>query len=228
MFAAIVAPPAVHAPAKACADYNPVNLHISWTTVALSPDCRWQLVSLGDDDIAKGSAALDTWHLPHSLAAARNRAFVIERATGKVAYSFEMERSASAHWLRDNRTLVVNYFAGSDATLPLMFPLSPGPLRAPVDLAKLVAPSVIEKLPIADRRPVGVNRKIYHYYVNFVEDAGDRLIVSADPEFTLKGDTGPGGGRCYIYSVSKTTLRYRFVRADDDETCPHNADEKWD
>jgi len=225
MFIAVLLP-TIFAAARPCADYKPVNLHISYTTIATSPDCRWQVVSLGDDDIAIGASSLILSHSPPITPASRYRAFVIDRQSDKAIYQFEMERSASLHWLHDNRHLVVNYFAGAGSDIPLFFTLKAGKTRLPANLAARVYTDAVRRVPVQDRRPYGVSRQIYHYYVNFIEDTGGDVLISAEPWYILHGYEGEGASKCFIYSVSKTTLRYSFVREDNIDNCPRNPDEK--
>ncbi|MFT4074660.1 MAG: hypothetical protein QM647_03945 [Asticcacaulis sp.] len=226
MVLAASTPPAVHAPAEACADYTPVNLHVLRTTIATSPDCRWAVVVVGSEDIEAGQNNPTPFKLP-KLTEETENAFVIERATGKITYRFEMVRSASLHWLKDNRHLIINYFEGSGTDIPLLFVLKPSQTHNPVKLSELVWPSVLKRAGIPYTPTNASSHWVYHYYVNFIEDKDERLLISAQPWYTQKGDEGPGIVKCYIYSISKATLRYRFVREDNIDNCPRNPDEKW-
>ena len=138
-----------------------------------------------------------------------------------------MERSASIHWLKDALYLIVNYFEGSGSAIPLLFTLKRAAPHEPVDLSAHIWLSVLYRAQVHDKRPYAINHWTYHYYVNFIQDTGNTVILSSEPWYTRNGATGPGIVKCYIYSVSKTTLRYQSVREDYIDACPRNRYEKW-
>ena len=125
----------------------------------------------------------------------------------------------------DGRHLVVNYFAGSGADVPLVVVLQPGPQHQPVDLAERIRPDVLHRLNRKDSQ-------VYHLYVDFIAEDSDTVTVSAQPDYILDGESGPAWGRCFIYRVDKATFsRLSFVREvawqGDNLPCPHYPDEKW-
>lgn len=208
-------PPAAPAPKDPCSQMPALELHVMCTSVITSPDGRWKLVVLGDDN---QTAKIQGLYLPKGR---DPRGFLFDTRSHRVVYKFEMERSAQAHWLKDGRTLVVNYYAGSDSTRPLAMRLSHSGGAKPRDLSTLVYADVLKRI----RKN---NSQVYHYYVRFLSDQGSRITIAAEPEFVKHGEHGEGDGRCYLYSVDKATFRhYRFVKALSDETCPGNADEDW-
>ncbi len=221
MFIAVPAPSlAVHAPTKSCTDGKPQDFSVAASAVLRSPDCRWLIAYKADSDRAPDI------HLNQPLA--DNIAVVANHSTAQVVASFSMERSASVYWLEDRRHVIVNYFEGSGSTRPIaiLLPQDHSSRRgnAVIDLAKLLYPDVLKRI---HKR----SRQVYHYYVYFVEDRGNRIVISALPEFVINGDSGPGDGRCLIYSIDKTTFRYRFVRGwrdTDEHPCPQNRDEHRD
>jgi len=201
-----------------CDQMRAGQLHVTCTSVIPSPDKRWQLVIAGDDN-GKGAAKIRDLHLPQNP---DERGFLVDARTQKVVYRFEMERSAWAHWLPGGKILIVNYFQGSGTTMPLVFALKPGPVKRPVDLSKLVYSDIIKR--IHHHR-----NQVYHYYVNYVLDEGQSIIIGAEPWFVKHGNEGEGDTRCYLYRVDKATFRhFRFIREVQDESCPANADERWD
>jgi len=224
---ATTTPPAIHASAKPCADYTPVNLHVLRTTTAISPDCDWAVVSIGDDDIKAGKNHT-SYRLPKLKENTPYRAFVIERRTGRIVYHFEMEHSAQVHWLKDNSYLVVNYLTGGSLSTPLFFTLKSDRIHQPSNLANLIRADVERR---ANQSALGKGKGgtwLYHYYVDYIEDDGAGMTIAA--ETTLAPDEAhnlDGTDKCYVYRVSKTTLRYRFVRESDIDNCPRNPDEKW-
>jgi len=185
------------------------EIHVSCSRRLVSPDGRWQVVVRGDD----GPALNIQLGRPFT-----DRAAVAD-ASGRVIATFSMERSARIYWLRDGRGLVVNYFAGSDATRPLMIRLDRGRTK-PVDVSAVLLPDVLKRV---HKRYA----QLYHYYVWFTRERGDRLTIVAEPESTLHGTTGPGGGNCLVYSVEKANFHYRFLgEADPDGNCPAVPGEK--
>ncbi|HVZ29112.1 MAG TPA: hypothetical protein VG839_01880, partial [Asticcacaulis sp.] len=207
-------PPAIHAPAKPCADYAPVGLTVGASKTVTSPDCRWAIF-WADADHPRPAFPVSGWRNDNTP--------LIDLKTNKVVATFFMEESSMVHWLKDDRHLIINYFDGSGAAEPLAISLPPFAGK-PVDLAALVLPDVLRRI---HKRQA----QVYHYYVYFFKDAGDRVMISAEPVFTIKGEDGPGDSRCLIYSIDKATFRhYRLVKYfhdDDAHPCPSNPDEKW-
>ena len=184
------------------------EIHVSCSRRLVSPDGRWQVVIKGED--GPGPQV----HFDRALA--DDTAYVAD-SKGHVIASFDMQRRATIYWLKDGQTLIVNDYAGSDSTRPLAIRLAYGQSQ-PLDLSKLIFPDVLKRI----HKRV---RQVYHYYVWFVAEAGSNLTVAAKPEYVLKGDYGPGGGACLIYSVRKTTFHsYRFVRNVPDDKCPETAE----
>jgi len=191
-------PPAVSAPARPCSDGKPHDFNSGESGFWRSPDCRWVLAFKSDTD-----AGPDI-HLKRRLE--DDEAVLSESVTGKIVASFDMERSATVYWLTDRKALIVNYYAGSDSTRPLVIRLSSGVSHKPTDLSATVYPDVLKRI---HKRP----SQVYHYYVRFVADLGDRITIAASPDFVRHGEEGEGDGRCYLYSVDKATFRhYRFVK----------------
>ncbi|EGF92281.1 hypothetical protein ABI_07150 [Asticcacaulis biprosthecium C19] len=200
-------------PAVVCSNDKPINLTLWKTVETISPDCRWKLIAMSADTITESQS--------------EGNVSVIDTRSGRTVTTFMMDRSASVHWLKDGRTLIVNHFAGSGWTEPLVIALAPESLSAtPENLADLLFPDVLKRL---NRR----REQVYHYYANYIGDVASRILVSVQADYVLSGDTGPANARCFIYSVDKAELSgYRFEREvpwqDGDLTCPHHPDEKWD
>ncbi len=210
-------PPAVSAPQDPCDTMPATQMHVMCTTVTPSPDGRWKLVVAGDDD-GRGAAKLRNLRLPQNP---ELRGALVDVRTGRIIYKFEMERSAWVHWLPGGQILIVNYFQGSGTTMPLVFQLKQGPVKEPIDLSALVFPDVLKR--IHHRR-----NQVYHYYVNYVSDEDRDIVISAEPQFVLKGDEGPGDGRCYLYRVDKATFsHYRFIKEVPEDNCPSHPEEHW-
>jgi len=218
-----VSPPAIHAPVRPCADDKAVKLHISATTLANSPDCQWQIIFLGLEGATRAENAL-LWDAPEEVFSGQYNLFVIEHATRKVIARTSLTSSAMAHWQKDGGLLVINDFAGSDFARPLVIELKSPPNQVPVDLSKLIYSDVLKRLKKTDDQ-------VYHYYVHYIANLGDRIHVSVQPDYTLDGTAGPGWGRCFIYTFDKTNLfSFRFEREvpwkHHDLKCPHHPDEK--
>lgn len=208
-------PPVLSAPAHRCADDRPQNIAVGDQAVVLySPDCKWILAYKSETGLLPGS--------PIKATLAAETAAVADASTGEVIATFEMSGSASVHWLSDGQHLIVNYFAGSDSARPLAITLSHGSGR-PVDMSEVVLPDVLKR--IGKRQ-----QQVYRYYGYFVADKGDRVVISAEPNYTLRGDAGRGASACLIYSIDKTTFHdARLIERlpdNDVRPCPHNPDEK--
>jgi hypothetical protein len=192
-----------------CGDVLTVHeIHVSCSRRLVSPDGRWQVVIKGED--GPGPQV----HLDRALA--EDTAYVADSKSHVIA-SFDMQRNAKIYWLKDGQTLIVNYYAGSNRTRPLAIRL--GHVQGqPLDLSELVLPDVLKRI---HKR----QRQVYHYYVRFLADQGNRVTFAAEPEFTINGNYGPGDARCLIYSIGKATFHsYRFVREVPDDKCPETAD----
>ena len=180
------------------------EIHAGCTRRLSSPDGKWEIVIKGDDDTTPAV------YVDRPL---KDDVAVVAERSGHVVATFDMQRWSHAYWLKDGRNLIVNYFAGSDSTRPLVFPLKTSH-TAYIDLSQLVFPDVLRRI---HKR----QRQVYHYYVWFLADEGDHITIAAEPEFTIHGDYGPGDGRCLIYSVDKATFhRYRFLHEMPDDKCP--------
>ena len=202
-------PPAISAPVMPCADLKPQRIWVgAEPTVLRSPDCRWILAYRP----TSGSASASPIKGPQVA----EMATVADAATGKVVATFEMSRSASLHWLEDGTHLIVNYSSGSGSAEPLVIRLPSGPAAtqaaAPIDLSEVVFGDVLNRIGKS-------SVQVYHFYVSFTADKDDRVLVSAQPVYTLRGETGPGGSACLIYSIDKATFRdARLI-----EQLPENA-----
>ena len=202
-------PPAISAPVMPCGDGKHQRIWAGDETVVLhSPDCRWILAYR---PIAGSPTASP---LKEPLVA--DMATVADAVTGKVVATFEMSRSADLHWLDDGAHLIVNYLSGSGSaeSLVILLPSRPQPAQtaAPIDLGEVVFGDVLKRI---GKSP----DQVYHFYASFTADKGDRVLISAQPDYTLRGDTGPGGSACLIYSIDKATFRdARLI-----EQLPENA-----
>lgn len=213
MITAAITPPAIHAPAKPCADYKPIMLTVGASITTYSPDCHWAFSVQASDEPPP-------LKVPGGFG--DNNAVLINMSTGEKQSDFLMESSAALHRMKDGKYAVINYFDGSGAAQPLLFNLNKK--QPPADLAALIFPDILARIHKH-------KSQVFHYYVYFLKDEGKRITISANPIFTLVGDNGPGDGRCYIYSVEKATVRYHFVKSlpeGDSHPCPYNQDEKWD
>jgi hypothetical protein len=175
---------------------------------------------LGDDVGAVRAHSPLLRHAPEEIFAGRYNMFAIDRSTQKVISRYFM------HWQNDGRSLIVNYFSGSDRARPLIIRLVQEPAQTPIDLSELIYSDVLTRLKKTDDQ-------VYHYYVYYIADLGDRVRVSAQPDYTLEGTDGSGWGRCLIYTVNKANfVTFRFEREipwqRDDLECPRHPDEKWD
>jgi hypothetical protein len=138
--------------------------------------------------------------------------------------TFEMSRSASLHWLEDGAHLIVNYLSGSGSAEPLAIRLPSNPTAAqaaaPIDLSEVVFGDVMKRIGKS-------SEQVYHFYAYYTADMGDRVLISAEPVYTLRGDTGPGGSACLIYSIDKATFRdARLVEQLPENTpCPNGPEE---
>lgn len=203
-------PPAVSPPAKLCSNGKPQDFNSGDSSFWRSPDCRWVLAFKGD------TAPQPSIRLDHKLK--DDEAVLAEASTGKIILSFNMERSATAYWLTDRKALVINYYAGSDSTRPLVIRLGLSSFSKPIDLSLLVYPDVLKRIHKH-------SSQVYHYYVRFVADHGDQVTITASPDFVKHSEEGEGDSRCYLYSVDKATFRhYRFVKELPDD-CSGDAGE---
>jgi hypothetical protein len=197
------------APIDMCGNTLAANeIHVSCSRRLVSPNGRWQVVIKGEDGPAP-NVRIDRRLLEDGA--------VVANREGHAIAVFDMERDARLYWLKDGRHLIVNYFAGSDSTRPLVIGLT-GAKTKPVDLSELIFPDVLKRI---HKRA----RQVYHYYVWFVSDDGPAVTIAAEPEYVLKGNYGPGGGTCLIYSVDKITFHgYHFVReVHDTDKCPKTS-----
>ncbi|MEQ1784292.1 MAG: hypothetical protein ABMA14_23300 [Hyphomonadaceae bacterium] len=190
-------PPAISAPVMPCGDGKHQRIWAGDETVVLhSPDCRWILAYR---PIAGSPPASP---LKEPLAA--EMATVADAVTGKVVATFEMSRSANLHWLDDGTHLIVNYLSGSGSAEPLVILLPSKPqsaqTTAPIDLSEVVFNDVLKRI---GKSP----EQVYHFYAYFTADKGDRVLISAEPVYTLRGEVGPGASACLIYSIDKATFR---------------------
>ncbi len=105
----------------ACAGHDAVNLYAA-ATMAVSPDCRWQ-IKMGSD----------------------GQAVVTARATGRAVYRFSVAHTARFYWLRDGNAAIVELEPGpgEDGGL-LAFPLSPVRGGA-VDIGRKILPDMYRR-----------------------------------------------------------------------------------
>ena len=203
-------PSAVHAP---CADYRPVILFARATT-APSPDCRWEIISLGVENksagVQLGIPATDIYN-----------AFVVDRRTHKVIYRFEMEHVAYVHWLRDGHYLVINEQGGpGENSRPLVFKLTTGPMRLPLDLSTLVVPDALRRARMRPSRT--------YTDVTYMDGPSEHSKLSVglrsyDPASGME----TGNDKCYIYYRQTADFhRYRFREQVHAATCSPNSDEE--
>ena len=190
-------PHAVHAdaaPTKGVCGAQKVSLFWQTTTVKRSPDCQWMVVVRGDKP---PKVTLD-----HALP---RHAVAVADAKGRVVGRFDFQRSAEAWWL-DRRTLVVNDFAGSDTSRPLLFRLDAGG-TAPVNLKALLTPDLVRRAGVSER-------DLDHFYAEYRPDRGARLRIAA--RFRVPGKTRRDGSqtqvqRCFAYSFDRTGADMRFM-----------------
>ena len=202
-------PPAISAPVMPCGNGKHQRIWVGDETVVLhSPDCRWILAYRS----ISGSPSASP--LKEPLAA--DMATVADAVTGKVVATFEMSRSANLHWLDDGAHLIVDYLSGSGLAEPLVI-LLPSKSRSaqtttPIDLSEVIFGDVLKRINKS-------SEQVYHFYAYFTADKGERVLISAEPVYTLVGNTGPGGSACLVYSIDKATFRdARLV-----EQLPENA-----
>ncbi len=210
-------PPALSAPVMPCGDLKQQRIWVGDKAVVLrSPDCKWILAYRS----TTGSASAP----PIKEPLIAEIATIADAATGKVVATFEMSRSASLHWLDDGAHLMVNYLSGSGSAEPLVIQLPSAPeaaqAAAPIDLSDVVLDDVLRRIGKS-------SEQVYHFYAYFTADTGDRVFISAEPVYTLRGDAGPGGSACLIYSIDKATFRdARLVEQLPENTpCPNGPAE---
>lgn len=202
-------PPAISARVMPCGDVKHQRIWVGDETVILrSPDCRWILAYRSTSGSPSAS--------PVKEPLVAELATVVDAATGKMVATFEMSRSASLHWLEDGAHLIVNYRSGSGSAEPLVIRLPSNPIAAqaaaPIDLSEVVFGDVLKQIGKS-------SEQVYHFYAYFTADKGERVLISAEAVYTLRGETGPGGSACLIYSIDKTTFRdARLI-----ERLPENA-----
>lgn len=206
-------PPALSAPVMPCGDLKQQRIWVGDKAVVLrSPDCKWILAYRS----TAGSASAP----PIKEPLIAEMATIADAATGRVVATFEMSRSASLHWLDDGAHLMVNYRSASGSAEPLVIQLSSVPEAAqpaaPIDLSEVVFDDVLKRIGKS-------SEQVYHFYAYFTADKGDRVLISAEPVYTLRGEVGPGGSACLIYSIDKATFRdARLVeRQAENRPCPN-------
>ncbi len=166
------------------------------SAVLRSPDGRWMIVVHGEKH-AMPKVKLDQ-PLPRHMAA------VADATTGHVIGRFDFERSADAYWLKDGRTLIINYYEGSDITRPLVFILEPG-TKKPIDLRQIVVPDLTHRSHVH-------YSDLDHYYAFYSGDLGNSVQV--DTEFRYPAGPVRADGlqdqdeKCYGYRIDKATFRH--------------------
>jgi hypothetical protein len=210
-------PDAISAPVMPCGDGKHQRIWVGDATDILhSPDCRWIVAYRSISGSPSASLLKDPL--------AGDMATVADAVTGKVVATFEMSRSASLHWLDDGAHLIVDYLSGSGSAEPLVILLPPQPrsaqTTAPIDLSQVVFGDVLKRINKS-------SEQVYHFYTYFAADKGERVLISAEPVYTLRGSTGPGGSACLIYSIDKATFRdARLVeRLPENAPCPNGPTE---
>lgn len=178
------------------AEAKPQALFWYDSTTLRSPDGRWMIVVHGEKH-AMPRVKLDQSLPKHTVA-------VAETATGHVIGRFDFERSADAYWMKDGRTLIVNYYEGSDISRPLVFILESG-TRHPMDLRQLVAPDLTTRSHVA-------YRALDHYYAFYSGDLGNSVQVDAQFRYNV-GPVQPDGSqhqdwKCYSYKIDKATFSH--------------------
>ena len=136
---------------------------------------------------------------------------VADTATGHVIGRFDFERSADAYWLKDNHTLILNYYEGSDVTRPLVFILD-GATQKAIDLRQVVVPDLT-------RRSHVKYRDLDHYYAFYSKDLGDSVQVETTFRFSAGPFRADGSQeqdeRCYTYKVDKATFHHVTFLSED-------------
>jgi len=174
---------------KSCgADHAQFGLYTK-SFISVSPDCRWELRFKSD------------------LSGGDDRVRLYDHKSHRLMGSFDMVHTAWVHWLKDNKTLIVNYQLGPGGNEVWLFKLDGH--SKPVELGAVIRRDAEGRAQVKPKDEEG-------YYPVYVGDDRGRLNIAAGIHYGYQwvvSHLDQGDDVCYTYYIKKGhAYQFGFIK----------------